>query len=217
MPERPNLQKAKIFRVDNPSRKVDCHFNPNEYSIGRTIKWERQTKKGKDVSKAEYAGGEAQDLTIRLLFDTTDKGTDVRDTYKELLQMAEPDMSKKDPKTRKSEPPVCQFQWGTYLSYTGVITKITQRFTMFKADGMPLRAEVEVALSQTAEEKQGQNPTTRTEPRKIWVVHEGQTLDWIAYQEYGDPGHWRHIAEINDLANPKDLKPGQILKLVPLL
>jgi nucleoid-associated protein YgaU len=47
-------------------------------------------------------------------------------------------------------------------------------------------------------------------------VSEGQTLAWIAYQEYGDSGYWRHIAETNDLADPLDLRPGQVLKLVPL-
>jgi hypothetical protein len=216
MAQRPSLQKAKIFRVDNPSKKVDCHFNPTDYSITRVIKWVRETKGGKDVSKAEFAGGEAQALTIPLLFDTTDTGADVRNSYSELLAMAEIDETKTNPKTRKGEPPLCQFQWGNYLSYKGVITKITQKFTMFKADGTPLRAEVQVTLSETGEEKKSQNPTTRTEPRKIWVVHEGQTLDWIAYQEYGNPAHWRHIAETNDLADTKDLRPGQVLKLVPL-
>jgi len=73
-----------------------------------------------------------------------------------------------------------------------------------------------VTFSETGEQKKAQNPTTRTEARKIWVVHEGQTLDWIAYQEYGDPAYWRHIAETNNLANPMDLRPGQALKLTPL-
>jgi nucleoid-associated protein YgaU len=41
-------------------------------------------------------------------------------------------------------------------------------------------------------------------------------LDWIAYQEYGAPAYWRHIAETNNLDDPKALYPGQILKLVPL-
>ncbi len=216
MAERPNLQKAKIFRVDDSSKKVDCHFNPDEYSISRVIKWVRETKKGRNVSKAEFAGGEAQDLTVKLLFDTTHTGADVRDSYSELLKMAEIDETKTNAKTRKGEPPLCKFQWGSYLSYTGVITQITQRFTMFKADGKPVRAEVQVTFSETPQKQKGQNPTTRTETRKIFVVHEGQTLDWIAYQEYGDPAHWRHIAETNDLANPRDLQPGQILKLVPL-
>jgi nucleoid-associated protein YgaU len=47
-------------------------------------------------------------------------------------------------------------------------------------------------------------------------VVEGQTLDWIAYQEYGSPAAWRHIAETNSLDDPMNLTPGQILKLTPL-
>ena len=87
---------------------------------------------------------------------------------------------------------------------------------MFKADGTPLRAEVSVTFKQVAEATRGQNPTTRTESRKVWIVHEGQTLDWIAYQEYGDPALWKHIAATNNLSNPMDLRAGQVLKLVPL-
>jgi nucleoid-associated protein YgaU len=48
------------------------------------------------------------------------------------------------------------------------------------------------------------------------VVREGERLDWIAYQEYGRAAYWRHIAETNDLADPTDIRPGQILQLVPL-
>jgi len=87
---------------------------------------------------------------------------------------------------------------------------------MFKADGTPLRAKVNVTFLRVPEKPARQNPTSQSEPRKIWVVHEGETLDWIAYEEYGDPAYWRHIADTNDLINPKDLRPGQILKLVPL-
>jgi nucleoid-associated protein YgaU len=50
----------------------------------------------------------------------------------------------------------------------------------------------------------------------VWVVVEGQTLDWIAYQEYGSAAHWRHIADTNDLDDPRQLRSGQILNLVPL-
>lgn len=73
-----------------------------------------------------------------------------------------------------------------------------------------------VTFSQVREEKKRQNPTSYTEPRKTWVVREGERLDWIAYQEYGDPGYWRHIAEANNLANPFDLQPGLVLQLTPL-
>lgn len=209
-------QKAEIFRLNDPSKKVSCQFNPKDFSMTKKVKWVPQTVKGKSSAEMEFAGGEPQDLTVKLFFDTTDTGQDVRNSYKALLQMAEIDESKKNQQTRKSEPPECKFQWGAFLSFTGVIISVAQEFILFKADGTPLRAWVTVTFSETAAKKKGQNPTTRAEPRKVWVVHEGETLAWIAYQEYGDSTQWRHIAETNDLDNPMDIQPGQVLKLTPL-
>jgi nucleoid-associated protein YgaU len=209
-------QKAEIFRVSDPSIRVVCQFNPEDFSITKSVKWISQTANGKNVGDPEFAGGEAQDLKVKLLFDSTDTGQDVRKKFSELLKMAEIDLSKANIKTRKSEPPECKFQWGSYLSFTGVIKSVEQNFVLFKSDGTPLRAWVNVTFSETPRKQASQNPTTRTESRKIWIVREGETLDWIAYREYGSPAYWRHIAKTNDLDNPLDLVPGQALKLVPL-
>jgi len=216
MPEMPNVQKARIVQEDNPSKAVVCHFNPEDFSIGRTIRWNADTNIGDDASRLSFAGGEAQDLTIPLLFDTTDTGKDVRDSYKVLLELADVDPRNRNPRTGKSEPPRCRFEWGRFLAFSAVITRITQKFLMFKTDGTPVRVQVTVTLKQVGEIVRPQNPTTRSEARRTWVVTEGQRLDWIAYQEYGDPAHWRHIAETNDLENPMELRPGQVLHLAPL-
>ena len=62
----------------------------------------------------------------------------------------------------------------------------------------------------------GQNPTTVGKPGyKRRMVKQGDTLDWIAFEEYGDAAMWRLIAETNDLDNPKILRPGQILSISP--
>jgi len=210
------FQHAVIMRADQTSTKVEVQFNPNKLNITRRFKYVEGPSSGKNVGPKQFAGGEAQDLNLELLFDSTADGSDVRDKYKTLLTMAEIDETKKDPKTFKGEPPQVKFQWGTLLTYTGVITNISQEFQLFKIDGTPLRARVTVTISETGHLQKKQNPTTVTESRKVWVVHEGQTLDWIAFQEYGDSACWRHIAETNDLANPMDLRPGQVLRLVPL-
>jgi nucleoid-associated protein YgaU len=47
------------------------------------------------------------------------------------------------------------------------------------------------------------------------VVKERDTLDWIAYDEYGDTAMWRFIAETNNLDNPQRLTPGQVLAIAP--
>ncbi len=209
-------QKAEIFRVDTPSDKVTCQFNPKDFSITKSVKWVYKTINGKDVGEPEFSGGEAQDLVVDLLFDSTDTGADVRDKYAKLLDMAEVDPNKANATTGKSEPPECIFQWGSFMSFSGVIKSINQNFLLFKNDGTPLRSRVKVTFTETPTAKKGQNPTTRTRSRKIWIVREGESLPWIAYKEYGDPAKWRHIAEVNDLTNPMELQPGQELKLTPL-
>ncbi len=207
--------RATISSEDG-KKQVKCHFNPNEFEITGLVKWVERRSIGSDTPLMTFSGGEAEDMNIDLLFDTTDTGQDVRDTYRTLLELAQVDESTKNPKTQKGEPPRCRFQWGRFLAFTAVIKKITQKFTYFKSDGTPLRAKVTVTLTEVGKQVARQNPTSYSEPRKIWIVHQGDRLDWIAYREYGDPAHWRHIAVTNGLLNPLDLQPGQILKLVPL-
>lgn len=218
MSETQTPEKAVISKVGDASKKITCHFNPDSFEIGRTIEWKPTTTIGGDVSKLQFGGGKAHEMgPVELVFDTTDKGTDVREEYKVLTEdLAQIDPDTINQTTGKGHPPKCKFHWGSFLSFTAVITKIDQTFTMFKPDGTPLRAKVKVTFLEVPENLQPQNPTSRSEARKVWVVEEGQTLDWIAYREYGDSAHWRHIAETNDLADPMNLRPGQRLKLVPL-
>lgn len=216
MADRPYTAKAAIVTTSGPYPPVVCHFNPSELQITREINWVDNEGAGEDAPDKVFAGGKAQDLTMDLLFDTTSDGADVRLSYITLLKIAEIDAQKTNPKTGKGEPPTCQFHWGLFLSFTAAISKISQKFTMFKPNGTPVRATVTVTFTGVKEKIPGQNPTSHSEPKRVWTVLEGQRLDWIAHQEYGDPAHWRHIAETNNLANPMDLRPGQVLKLVPL-
>jgi LysM repeat protein len=213
--------KAKIVSVDDSSEMIECHFNPEQMILGRTVNWKFPDNIGRDLPKPIFKGGQASDITIELWFDTTDPPLDgsgnpvsgwkddVREHYKLLLKMTRKDDQNKDP------GPV-RFEWGKFLSFTAIITNVTQTFTMFQSDGTPVRAKVNVTLKEVPDEPTTQNPTSRSQPRKIWVVREGETLDWIAYREYGSSAYWRHIAETNDLANPRDLQPGQVLRLVAL-
>ena len=64
-------QKAEIFRVSDPSKRVTCQFNPKDFSITKSVKWVYQTADGKNVGDPEFAGGEAQDLIDSLLDEKT--------------------------------------------------------------------------------------------------------------------------------------------------
>jgi nucleoid-associated protein YgaU len=221
------LQKLTITALAKPisndqaspqlsSNKVTADFNPDTFTIVKGNDWTSKPDIGDDVPEIIFSGGRAENLELDLLFDSTGDGTDVRKKYEKLYAMA-----KVDPSTNESgqgQPIHVMVQWGEFISFVAVISRITQTFMMFKTDGTPLRARVGVCFTQVydGKKKSGQNPTSRTETRRTWVVEQGQRLDWIAYQEYGDSSAWRHIAEANGILNPTQLRAGQILRLTPL-
>ena len=199
---------------------ITCPFNPKELSISKSVTWQEDSVAKKDVSHWSFGGGNPASLPLDLLFDTTDTGEDVRKKYTNfLLGLLDIDESKTDDQGNPAQEPAdCRVAWGQFMSFIAIAEKVDLTFTFFLSDGTPVRAKAKMTFRQKKDETDfaGQNPTTRTEARKIWVVCEGETLDWIAYREYGNPAHWRHIADTNHLPDPKDLRAGQVLKLVPL-
>lgn len=212
------LEKAAIINLDTKET-IDCMFRPKEYTFTKTNTWQSEMITGKNVPKVEFSGGQAMKLTMELFFDTYELGTDVRKTHTDRiwrLMMINP--SNKD-KGNKGWPPQCEFRWGLAWSFKAVITSINQKFTLFLADGTPVRSTMTVTFLQAAEEGvyPGQNPTTVSKPGyKTRRVKQGETLDWIAFEEYGDSNRWRYLADINRLDDPMRLAPGQVLAIAPL-
>jgi nucleoid-associated protein YgaU len=61
------------------------------------------------------------------------------------------------------------------------------------------------------------NPTTRANAgHGVHMVKDGDSLQSIAYQAYGDATAWRSIAEANDIENPMRLRRGRALSLPKL-
>lgn len=212
------MEKAKLVNLDT-NEEVTCLFNPNEYTFSKKNSWTSKKVKGQNVPSLEFGGGESINLTMQLFFDTYVTGGDVRTTTNKIwkLMNINPDLT--DMTSTKGRPPMVEFQWGSTWSFKAVITSISQKFTLFRDDGIPVRATLNVNFLQAKEEGRypGQNPTTKGSPGfRRRIVKEGDTIDWIAFDEYGDSAQWPFIADKNNLDNPMDLKPGQILAIPPL-
>ncbi len=212
-------EKARIINLDDPREKpIECLFNPNQYTFSKSNTWSRKEVKGKNVPQLEFGGGDSMSLSMQLFFDTYTTGEDVRQTTNRIWKLMNINERLTDMTSIKGRPPMVEFQWGTTLSFKAVITNIIQKFTIFRYDGTPVRATLDVTFMQAkdAGKYPGQNPTTIGKPGyKRRVVREGDTIDWIAYDEYGESAMWRLIAETNNLDNPEKLKPGQVLAIAP--
>lgn len=213
------LVKAVIHNLDT-NESVECMFNPKEYTFTKQNSWKFTNQKGKNLPSPEFQSGQPTSLKIQLFFDTFETGDDVRKKYtNKIWDLTRVNEQTKNRKTKKGRPPFCRFQWGEAWAFKAVVTNISQKFTLFRPDGKPVRATLDVTFQQVKDEGlfPKQNPTSGGgEGRKLRVVKEGERIDWIATTEYGDPTLWRLIAEQNSLENPLMLKPGQVLAIPPL-
>jgi nucleoid-associated protein YgaU len=192
--------------------KAEVIFNPAEYSLEKGNQFSSAPLPGLSNPVLSWVSGDADTLTMELFFDTyTNKGgSDVRDETKKIARLLEIDP------TIHAPPPV-RFVWGA-LDFRAIIERLTQRFTMFREDGVPVRATLNVTFKEykTIQEQLAAKPNESSDWTKHVVIAEGDRLSLIAAIEYGDPQEWRAIAVANDIDNPRLLEPGREIRLPPL-
>jgi hypothetical protein len=218
---------AFIVAVDPPFITIPCQYNPSEIKFKKSTNWSKWKDDGakqvgkRNVPRSYFKSGEAPSLSMTLYFDTSEEAhMDVR-FYTDLLVA----LTLINPLNKlvygEVRPSQCKFIWGMFsvsltMAFTAYIPSVDLKFTHFLSDGTPVRAEADVEFIAVSSMLPMQNPTSRSEARSVRVVTEGQTIDLIAHQEYGDPAAWRHIAKVNGLTDPRNLKAGQVLRLTPL-
>jgi len=215
------MAQAVIKTLEGDKIEVKCLFNPKEYTFAKTNSWPKDQKAAANQPVLNFGGGNPATLNMDLMFDTYQnarhKGEpkDVRTAYiNDLWKMMYVDEKLKEKKKNKQgRPPKVQFTWGKAWSFEAVMTSLSVTFTLFLPDGTPVRATAKVAFQQVKDSKDlPQNPTSGgIGGERVRTVEEGDRLDLIAFEEYGDTSQWRRIASANGISNPRDLRPGSVL------
>lgn len=190
------VEKAKIRVLEGPD-KGDIDFppatmyNPVDYTIKKEI---QKTGKG---GKIQFNYVDIPEYSIKLLFDTYEKKTDVREHTEKIVSLLKPTIKGKHTK----RPPICLYVWGSF-SYRGIVSKVDQKFLLFIESGIPVRAELNVTFSSVLIKEEEAELSSKSDSRKLWPVKSGDRLDIIAYSALKDPAQWRKIAEANQIDNP---------------
>lgn len=194
---------------------IKAQFNPEEFSLDKSVTYAEQEIPGLNSPIQQFVNGSAETLSVELFFDVyEDRGEDRPDDVRVLtdeinrLVLVDGDLH---------APPLVKFAWGT-ISFKAVIESANTTFTMFRGDGTPVRARMDL----TFREYTPPGDQLREEPRhsadrtSVRRVIEGDTLPGIAGEEYGEPEEWRWIADANDIENPRRLEAGREL-IIPVL
>ncbi len=204
------LEKAQLIDVDKNAT-FSVLFNPKEFSIQKSVQWEPHKAPGLDLPEQEFTSGNPAVLSVELFFDSYEEKKDVHEHTDKLQNLT---LVNAD----KHRPPMVMFSWGK-VKFKGVVESLTVRYTMFLSDGRACRATASLTIkeAQTAKEQLEKNPRNSPDHTKRRTMKMGETLALIAHEEYDDPAEWRRIADANGISDPKDVRPGMVLTLPPIL
>lgn len=239
------LEHAKLFDLSRepPPPPVEVQFNPTDYGIDRGASYAELQIPGLKTPILQYIRGEADSLNLELFLDGTDQrgasggalgaalGSAVGAVFgaavggaigaavgvrpveaalQQLRRFVEIDAD-------LHAPPVCMFLWGA-ISFQGVVTALKEKFLLFDEDGGVLRARVTLTMKsyQAVEVQLRELRRSSPDRTRVRVLREGETLDRIAQEAYGNPRLWRAIAEANGIDRPRFVPPGTPL-VIPAL
>ncbi len=134
----PDEFKRAFFKVEGSSEEIEVHFNPEslQYSITNNLQ-----NQGSGNSTKQYVSDSTGKLSMALVFDTTGSGEDVRRHTLKIAKLMEPAGS-----GNEKTPPVVNFEWGSY-KFKGMVDTYKETLDYFSANGVPLRASVNLSMS----------------------------------------------------------------------
>jgi hypothetical protein len=232
--------KAQFQRVNTTTGAlldpaISVTFNPTEYTLNKGAQIAEIAIPGLDSPVLQFVRGQSETMSLDLFFDSTDQGMDgsatsVTKQTDQFYQLIKIDGS-------FHAPPVVFFSWGqafpgnrAYSSmgsgngslqrygFKCIVESVRQRYTLFTALGVPLRATLTVSLKEykTLSEQLAELNLTSPDHTHAHVVQQGETLARIAAGVYNDPTQWRAIATANAISDPLNLTPGTLLQ-IPVL
>lgn len=206
-------------------------FNPSEYTLTRSNNFSEQNTQGTMRPQSCYTSGNNDKLNISFMFDGTgEEGlaaaassaglstvASAVGTASVMLQVKQ-FLGLLQYRGDIHKPPYVEVMWGLF-TFQGVLKSATAKFVMFDKFGCPIRAKIDAEFQQIVNEstRLAEEQTSSPDVNRVWPVREGDRIDQIAYQSYGDARYWRQLANANHLDNPRRLRPGQVLVLPRLV
>jgi hypothetical protein len=202
------LEKASLFVVAT-GKTIAVQLNPEEYSLDDSNVFAELPIPGLRTPLVQFVRGVGRSLRVELFFDTSTKvpQIDVRDQTAGITGLMEIEPSLNGP-----SPLI--FVWGS-LQLVCVLEKVSQRFTRFLPNGMPVRAYLSLSLKEFPSSGVKLPSGSSTAPSPQGNVASGSNLAQTAAKTLGDPSKWRVLADANNIDNPRTFVAGSSTLTVP--
>lgn len=141
--------KLTLTSLETPAS-FTAQNNPKDVTVVKTVPWAKAKTSTGDKPEVTFTSAEGRTMSFELMFDTADANTDVQSTYIDKL-MAFALVMDGNGSEDKKRPPLVKVQWGTGdLHFEGVVESVDCKYTMFAADGTPVRASCKLKLTEAS-------------------------------------------------------------------
>jgi hypothetical protein len=211
-------EKAENGGVNDADDQFEALINPESYTLQYKLKCSQGAQgQGTSGAQLKYEYTEPDEITFDFLFDNTGiiDGQPRESVVDDLKKMKDVLIGYKGD---SHEPRHLKLVWGENSIFKGRVTELSINHKMFKPDGTPIRAIATVKFKSSIEEQKRAAKENKSSPdlTHIRKVKQGDTLPLMCYSIYGDPKYYLQVAEVNGLANFRQLKPGTDLFFPPL-
>ncbi|MCK6546757.1 peptidoglycan-binding protein [Myxococcota bacterium] len=222
MPEVTQVHRAKLQEITwDEDREVstrgepfEVQFNPETLKV--TFSNQRAGNDQAGGGSVQYVGSGTTKLAVEMVFDVTVPRppsvdgavpNDVRRLTRKVAHFMIPERDGDNFSQRG-----LRFQWGTFL-FEGVMDSMNETLELFSSDGRPLRALVQVEMSQQEIRDFATTPSGTPGATPTRALAEGQSIQSAAAAD-GRPADWRRYADAAGVENPR-LPPAGIRVQLP--
>ena len=239
LPPLGELLKMRIFSFNDSNRLglpvlfFDALYNPSTYTVSYPIHFTERQAAGTGGTSSIYGRRPSKEYTFDFILDATgasDPGVvlglaesvpvlgEVVSAVSINLQVQQFLSVTYDYSREKHRPHYLKLLWGTGFILDCIMTKAEVTYSLFGADGRPLRAKINATFRESQEPDFWQRLLSLLSPdlTRERQVAEGENLPLLSKKEYDDSKHYVELARFNKLKNFRRIRTGQTLKFPPL-
>jgi len=188
-------------------------FNPENWQTDVKIKYECTATSGQAGTQQNFNRQDPPNLSFDLIIDGTGASGETREVLADVMLLEKLVLFN----GREHQPNKVYIIWGTQI-FQGVATKMSTKYTLFRANGTPLRATVSLSFKEhkpldllvLAMNLFSSDLTTHR------MVKTNDRLDLLCHYVYKDSRHYIDVAQVNNLTSFRNLTPGTELIYPPV-
>lgn len=214
------LKKLRIEAYSQPDCSgtvgeiFEAYLNPNEITLSYEIEYNSASGSGTTASPMTFKNMKPGDMSLIFFIDGTGANGSLVDVQKRIEQFQK--VTCYNGEIHRTN--YLKVAWGTLAVKRCVLKSLSIAYKMFHPNGVPLRAVLTAAFTDSYDDKTRVAMAQDKSPdlTHVRLVKAGDNLPTLCYKIYGDPCYYLDVAKANRIDQFRKLSPGTKIFFPPL-